>query len=41
MTPKTLPPEPRDSRQAAKDICAYIASLILTAAACFLLATTH
>ena len=40
MTPQ-IPPPATTPHQATKNLCTYLASLILTAAACMLLATTH
>jgi len=41
MTPEALHHAPTDRRKAVKDLCSFIAALILTAAGCFLLATTR
>jgi len=41
MTPEALHQQPTDRSKAVKDLCSFIAALILTAAGCFLLATTR
>ncbi len=41
MTPQALHHQPRAARQTLKNLCSYLAALILTAAGCFLLATTR
>lgn len=41
MTPQALHHQPRAPHQTVKNLCSYLAALILTAAGCFLLATTR
>ncbi len=41
MTPQALRHQPPASHQALKNLGSYLAALILTAAGCFLLATTR
>ena len=41
MTPQALHPQPQASRQTIRNLGSYLAALILTAAGCFLLATTR